>query len=505
MRLPLTPEEETAFEALQARLRTQWRVIATHADDAQSVVVVPSLSMELDVPATVLQAYEERFLFLLLLLRLPRMRVIYVTSQPVLPETVEYFVGLLAGVIPGHARSRLHLVSVGDGSSRPLSLKLLERPRLLARLRGLIPDPETCHLIPFNTTELEKELALRLGIPMYAAEPRFAAWGTKNGGRRLFAEEGVPHPLGRTGVRGAEGARAALIEMRRARPDMREALLKLDEGVSGMGNALCDLRGLPAPGDPGEAAAIDGRLQALKLELTDQTVAQYLAAFAAQGGVVEERIAGTEFRSPSVQLRATPAGEVEVLSTHDQLLGGPSGMSFLGSVFPADPGYAVEITRHARKIGERLAREGVLGRFALDFVAVRDGEDAPWRCHAIEINLRKGGTTAPYLTLEFLTRGRYVEERGLFEARGGRPKFYVSSDHVEGDAYRQLTAMDLFDVAMREGVHWSPATETGVVFHMLAAVTERGRFGLTAIADSPAEARALYDRTVAAVDREARR
>ena len=80
---------------------------------------------------------------------------------------------------------------------------------------------------------------------------------------------------------------------------------------------------------------------------------------------------------------------------------------------------------------------------------LRPESEPEWTCYAIEINLRKGGTTAPYLTLEFLTRGRYVEERGLFEARGGRPKFYVSSDHVEAEAYRQLTAMDLFDVAMR--------------------------------------------------------
>jgi hypothetical protein len=44
---------------------------------------------------------------------------------------------------------------------------------------------------------------------------------------------------------------------------------------------------------------------------------------------------------------------VALLSTHDQLLGGPMGTSLLGSVFPADPAYAVAITRDARKIGER--------------------------------------------------------------------------------------------------------------------------------------------------------
>jgi hypothetical protein len=177
-------------------------------------------------------------------------------------------------------------------------------------------------------------------------------------------------------------------------------------------------------------------------------------------------------------------------------------MSFLGSVFPADPEYAKTITDEAVKIGERLAKEGVIGRFALDFVAVRDAAGG-WEVFAIEINLRKGGTTAPFLTLEFLTQGRYHAEEGVFLTRAGRSKFYISSDHVESEAYRMLTPMDLFDVAMTEEMHFSSASESGIVFHMMAAVTEQGRFGLTAVADSPAEARQLYDRAVAAIDREA--
>src|SRR6266516_3089911 len=80
-------------------------------------------SMTLDepnMPASVLQAYEERFLFLLFLLRQPRARLIYVTSQEINPTIVDYYLGLLPGVIASHARRRLHLLSPLDGSSRPL-------------------------------------------------------------------------------------------------------------------------------------------------------------------------------------------------------------------------------------------------------------------------------------------------------------------------------------------------------------------------------------------------
>ena len=48
--------------------------------------------------------------------------------------------------------------------------------------------------------------------------------------------------------------------------------------------------------------------------------------------------------SPSVQLRITPLGDVELLSTHDQILGGESGQVFMGSSFPAKPGYARQIS-----------------------------------------------------------------------------------------------------------------------------------------------------------------
>ena len=53
------------------------------------------------------QAFEERFLFLLLLLRQPRLRMVYVTSMPIDPTIVEYYLALLPGVIPSHARARL--------------------------------------------------------------------------------------------------------------------------------------------------------------------------------------------------------------------------------------------------------------------------------------------------------------------------------------------------------------------------------------------------------------
>src|SRR5260370_6390790 len=150
---------------------------------------------------------------------------------------------------------------------------------------------------------------------------------------------------------------------------------------------------------------LEKRLRGMQFELEGVTYESYRKKLQERKGVVEERIMGEEFRSPSVQLRITPLGAVELLSTHDQLLGGPSGQSYLGCVFPADTGYAALITREAAKIGKRLAKEGVIGRFALYFVVVRS--NGTWAPYAIEINLRKGGTTHTFLTLQFITDRTY--------------------------------------------------------------------------------------------------
>ncbi len=494
-------KSQDQFDQLQKKLVPLWKSIECFNQDPQTIVVVPSLSVDMAGAGAVVQAYEERFLFLLLLLRQPRARLIYVTSQTILPNIIDYYLDLLPGVIPSHARPRLFLLSPLDASVRPLTEKLLERPRLIERIRSLISDPDRAHLVPYNTTNREKELALRLGIPMYGADPVFFPLGTKSGCRQIFMEEDVAHPIGHENLGSKEQVIEAIVQMKARKPSIKQVLVKLNEGVSGEGNALVDLTGLPSPADSKERAAIDERLRGMQFELKGTTYDGYMKKLQERKGIVEERIMGEEFRSPSVQLRVTPLGAVELLSTHDQLLGGPSGQSYLGCVFPADTGYAGLITREAAKVGRRLAKEGVIGRFALDFVVVRS--NGKWEPYAIEINLRKGGTTHPFLTLQFLTDGTYDPENAIFTAPGGQQKFFVASDHVESPLYRTLTPDDLFDIVVRHNLHFNQTRQTGVVFHMMSALGELGRTGLTAVGNSHEEARDLYARAVAVLNEEA--
>ena len=83
------PDSQTEFDRLQKKLVPLWKSIERFNQDPQTIVVVPSMSIDAIDSGAVIQAYEERFLFLLLLLRQPRARLIYVTSRTILPSIID--------------------------------------------------------------------------------------------------------------------------------------------------------------------------------------------------------------------------------------------------------------------------------------------------------------------------------------------------------------------------------------------------------------------------------
>jgi hypothetical protein len=131
---------------------------------------------------------------------------------------------------------------------------------------------------------------------------------------------------------------------------------------------------------------------------------------------------------------------------------------------------------------------------------VQDGER--WRHVAIEINLRKGGTTHPFQMLQFLTDGHYDAATGNFLTPSGRPRCYYASDNVASASYKGLTPDDLIDIAVLNGLHFNAATAEGVAFHLIGALSEFGKLGIVAIGSDHDRAAALYHKTVDILDRE---
>ena len=182
--------------------------------DYNDIIVVPSLTLDSSELEKVKGSiyYEERQLYNLVLLRKPMVRLIYMTSIPLDPSVVEYYWSLLPGNVPfSEVSSRLMFVSVHDDSPKSLTQKILDKPKLVQRLKKvlrkypkitifflifyqIIRNPSTACMTCFNSTELEKQLADMLDITLIGTDPETSQYGTKIGSHQIFEESGVPHP-----------------------------------------------------------------------------------------------------------------------------------------------------------------------------------------------------------------------------------------------------------------------------------------------------------------------
>ncbi len=496
---PGSPAELARFAELQQRLAPLFRRVFADRLAPRTIVVVPGLSLDQELLARIngLPHYEERQLTMLMLLRMPSTRMVFLTSVPVDPTIIDYYLQLLPGIPHEHARRRLTLLAAHDASPVSLTRKILARPRLLARVRAMLGDPGLAHLSCFNATADERTLAVQLGVPLYACDPALGRFGTKSGSRSVFREAGVAMADGVENLRDIGDAVAALEALKRRRPALTRAVVKLEEGASGEGNATFDYVG--APLDAALKSWIAAELPSrLKLEAAGLTYEHYAAKFASLGGVAEAWVEGHDKCSPSAQLRITPLAGLETISTHEQVLGGSTGQHYLGASFPAREEYRIAIQESALRVGRVLRDKGVLGRFSVDFVCVREG--GTWRHHAIEINLRKGGTTHTFQTLQYLTDGRYDSESGLFLTPQGQPRFYYATDNLVNPYYRRLTPPDLVDLAIEHNLHFDPVTQEGVTFNLIGAVSQFGKLGVVSISSSSEAAEKLYARTVNVLD-----
>ena len=495
-------EERIAFRNIQQRFSKQFEKVFPDKLAPRTVVIIPSFSLDQDILSKIKGAvhYEERMLCLLMLLRMPLTKIIYVSSVPIADSIVDYYLHLLPGITGHHARQRLTMLSCYDSSVKPLTQKILERPRLMERIRQLITDADSTHLTCFNITKLEKTISVQLGIPLFGTDPDKFYEGSKSGGRKSFRESGVLFPDGFEDLHSKKEMVTALAALKTKYPDLRKAVVKLNDGFSGDGNAIYTYPTFTST-DKLEREIDETLATNLKTVAKDVTLNLFFEKFNSMGGITEVFLEGEIKVSPSVQCVINPDKQIEIVSTHDQLLGGDDGQVFLGAIFPADEAYNITVAAEGKKIAQVLVQKGALGRFAIDFISVKD-EEGFWKHYAIEINLRKGGTTHPFLMLQFLTDGTYNADTGQYLTSSGNQRFYFASDNVSSKKYIGITPDDLIDIAMFHNLMYDGAAQEGVMFHLVGALSEYGKLGLVCIGSTPERAKDYYDKTILILDHE---
>ncbi len=494
---------DTAFCLLQQRFTEKFHEIFLDDMAEKTVIIIPSLTLDREILKSVkgVVHYEERLLCMLLLLRMPRTRVIYITSVPIDNSIIDYYLHLLPGITGYHARQRLTLLSCYDASEVSLTEKILARPRLIKRIKEYIRFPEMAHIATFNVTAYEKQLALELNVPVFGCNPDLWYLGTKSGSREIFKLLGLDVPEGYENLKDEKEIAFALSLLKLKYPDAQKAVVKMNDGFSGEGNAIFYYRDISVTDEKLAESILQKMPAQLKIVASHSlNYEQYMEKFCSMGGIVEAFIQAERTESPSVQCRINPIGPPDIISTHDQLLGGESGQVYLGASFPADPVYSNDIGAIGNKIAEELQRRGVIGRFAVDFMSIK--EASGWKHYAIEINLRKGGTTHPYIMLQFLTDGKYDWSKGVYTMPNGQPRAYFATDNVVNEKYKGLTPHDLIDIAMCNRILYDGAKQTGVMFHMIGALSQHGKLGMVCIGATPEEAKEYYLKTIMVLNQE---
>jgi hypothetical protein len=479
------------FTLLQRRLVPAWRLSRPPGGTEHVRVVLPSYNLgasALRHYAHRLPALEHRFLVeILQLARVEACTLVFVSCQAPDAEVIDYYLSLLPPETAARVRPRICTVVVPDDSGRPVAAKLLDRPDLLDHIRDCIGG-RPVFIEPWNVTADEVAVAVRLQAPVNGTVPELWPLGFKSSGRRLFAAARIPTPSGTEDVRTADDLRLAIARLRRAHPGLAAAVVKLDNSVSGDGNQVIALQ--DPTGSPASPRTVAERVAALP---------DWYLAELALGGVVEAYVAGEYWSSPSVQIEITPEGQAMVLATHEQVLGGDNGQVYQGCHFPARRDYVMRLANYGQRVGQLLAKHRVRGMVSIDFVAARD-RGQQWRLYALEVNLRRGGTTAPIIVLSSLLPGSY-DAYGRWRLPDGSARYYCATDHLGDPRWTGLPPGQVIDGVRSAGLEFDRRTGTGVVLHMLSGIAVDGRFGMTAVGGSDHEAQHLFAAVGPVVDR----
>ncbi len=143
----------------------------------------------------------------------------------------------------------------------------------------------------------------------------------------------------------------------------------------------------------------------------------------------------------------------------------------------------------AERLGAYLAQLGCRGPVLLDLLARREPQG--WRLWAIEINLRKGGTTHPFQLAATATGSVFDHSSGLLRTVDGDAVFYEASDELQQEHWRGLLPEQMVDAMVKQQLYFNSATRRGCIPMRLGALSEHGLLGAICVGRSRRDAARL--------------
>lgn len=482
---------EKKFTQLQTHLAKHPELVAEHTTTARTLVYVAGMSLDPEELMKIngIECYEERFLYVIGLLRDPKTTIIFISSLQINQDVIDYYFTLFSRNAKERSSMlrRWHPVYVGNsGTHNTLTQKILASKRMQRDIATHIQNKQKAVLRCFNSSPDEQALAVKLAIPLYAPHPKHLPLGSKSGARTIFKAAGLNPAYGVEHVATMKELVKAIWDIKQHHKRARSVVVKFDYSFSGVGNANLNIEKFPATQSAAQRY-IEKNLTPCEAELSNK---QYLKKLFQLGGIVEQWIEATKVYSPSVQVAITPDGKTNIISTHEQLVDEETHQVYLGARFPARKSLRPPIIKQAKAIAQQLANDGVIGLFSIDFIVTKHNSTV--HTYPIEINLRKGGTTHPFQIARMLTEGTY-HTNGIMRATNTNMRvYYYAFDNIKSKRYIGLHPRDIIKMVREAGLEFDPETNIGVTLHLLGAVHAYGKFGAVCIARSPRAAEQLF-------------
>lgn len=501
------------MKELRRILRKNSRILSFSYRGDRTFVVVPGLNHPGSVnisDVTGLRFYEERMLFFSFLLKYSRTRIIYVASKGFNSDLFRYYVGLLSNSDEEieDKLKRLTYIEIDDSENIPLVKKLLRKQSFINAIKKEITEPRKTVLRCYNPTDDERNLAVKLGIPLFGSDQKFDFIGTKSGGRKVFKSAGANLIPGFNDLKNFGELCLASAKLIKKYPDLKRLMIKRDYSSSGKGNCilLCedfikekniDIKKIELDK---LARLIDHNFSKYaSFQNPNATYEEYRKRFNVSGGIVELYVEGEVKFSPSTQVLITHNQKAKIVSTHEQILGGPDKQLYLGCLFPSLKSHRKLIIKEGEKIAQVLAKKGIVGNFAIDYVVTYDKDLQNPTVYPIEINLRKGGTTHPFRIAYYLTSAQYNPHSGTLQC-GKTPICYKALDFIESQKYIGIKPPEIISLVEHSKISFNKNTKKGVLVYMPGMITEYGRFGAICIGQSTEEADNYYKKLIKLVN-----
>ncbi len=447
-------------------------------------IVIPSMSFDCELLEGIegVSHYELRSLWEILRVKEENVYVTFVSSFKIPFSTLKHFKEIYH--LTAEEFSRVNFIEITRKKNiLSLTKNILLDENALKKIKGTFKC-ENVILEPFVFTLQEKELSRKLKIPSWYDHPQMNYFHTKSGNRFIVGNS-APMPAGFGDLFSFDAVVKGVIKLKNNNSSLDSCMVKLNFGVSGQGNMKLDLPKsktwqylLPKEKEDN----IRKCFESAKLFNKALKVSDFKKRIIEEGAIVEEFISNEIISSPSAQIFCKP-DSIDLISTHHQILD-KSGQKFLGGSYPCDDQYRKKIEAFSVKVGEKLKELKVFGVISIDFLISKNQDTKELDYHLIELNIRKGGTTHPFMLSNFAVRSGEHFEAGAPSSDFVDNYVYRSNDNFYPCRTRYSCQKEILEKATAEGILFSRNKKEGVIFHLLSSYEETGKVGYTILASN---------------------